>query len=86
VNRLNSWTKIMTITIRSSANYTAHSEHGATFVVRTRKDLYIERIHYDEQWWRTQLSKLETFYFKALLPELACPLYHTGGIRETQEP
>ena len=30
VNRLNSWTKIMIITIRSSANYTAHSEHGAT--------------------------------------------------------
>jgi len=56
------------------------------FVVRTRKDLYIERIHYDEQWWRTQLPKLETFYFKALLPELACPRYHTGGIRETKEP
>ena len=55
------------------------------FVVRTRKDLYIERIYHDEQWWRTQLPKLETFFFKSLLPELACPRYHSGGIREPRK-
>ena len=52
------------------------------FVVRTKKDLYIERIQFDQQWWQNQLPKIKTFYFNALLPELACPRHHTGGIRE----
>lgn len=52
------------------------------FVVRTEEDLYVERILRDDEWWQTQLPKLEKFYFTALLPELACPRYHAGGIRE----
>ena len=55
------------------------------FVVRTNKDLYVERIYPDCQWWKTQLLKVEKFYFKALLPELACPRHHIGGIREPVE-
>lgn len=52
------------------------------FVVRTEKDISIERIPRDRKWWEEQLQKLEDFYFHALLPELACPRYRQGGIRE----
>ena len=52
------------------------------FVLRTDKDLHIERIDRDSTWWKGQLPKLHTFYFDALLPELACPRYGKGGIRE----
>jgi len=51
------------------------------FVIRTNKDLYIERIYRNDTWWQKQLLKLKT-YFEALLPELACPRYNSGGIRE----
>jgi len=38
-------------------------------------DLHIERIHYDPDFWiDTVLPKLKSFYFKAVLPELASPL------------
>ena len=38
-------------------------------------DLHIERIHYDPEFWITTiLPKLKSFYFKAVLPELASPL------------
>ena len=30
------------------------------FVVRTKKDLYVERIHVDKTWWQAQLQKLQT--------------------------
>lgn len=52
------------------------------FVVKTKNDLYVERIYRDEAWWQNQLQKLEDFYFNALLPEIACPRIHSGGIRE----
>lgn len=52
------------------------------FVVRTSKDLHIERIHRDQRWWGGQLTKLRKFYFSALLPELAVPRHRNGGIRE----
>ena len=48
----------------------------------TEKDRHVERISRDKKWWDEQLPKLETFYFKALLPELAHPRYTSGGIRE----
>ena len=52
------------------------------FVVTTNKELYIERIYRNDTWWQNHLLKLKTFYFQALLPELACPRYYSGGIRE----
>ena len=55
------------------------------FVVRTQKDLYVERIYRNDSWWQNHLKKLETFYFNAVLPEIACPCIHSGGIREPKE-
>ena len=52
------------------------------FVLQTDKDIHIERIQRDRKWWDTQLTKLQKFYFSALLPELACPRNKSGGIRE----
>ena len=52
------------------------------FVLRTQNELHIERIRRDHSWWNEQIHKLKTFYFSALLPELACPRYNKGGIRE----
>ena len=52
------------------------------FVVRTNKDIHVERVQRDRNWWGVQLAKLRKFYFQALLPELACPRYRHGGIRE----
>ena len=52
------------------------------FVLRTGKDLYVERIHRDDSWFQTSLNKLKKFYFGCLLLELACPRYRKGGIRE----
>ena len=42
-------------------------------VVKTEKDLHIECIYRDRNWWELQLEKLKTFYFDSFLPELACP-------------
>ena len=52
------------------------------FVVRTEKELHVERIYRNTGWWDEQIPKLQVFYFEALLPELACPRHNKGGIRE----
>ncbi len=52
------------------------------YVVRTEKDISIQRITRDNKWWEEQLPRIKNFYFNALLPELACPRYRQGGIRE----
>ena len=52
------------------------------FVVSTELDMHVERIYRDDSWWTPCLNKLRTFYFSSLLPELACPRRHKGGIRE----
>ena len=52
------------------------------FIVNTERDIYVERIYFDKTWWEEQLPKLHEFYFKSLLPELACPRHRSGGIRE----
>ena len=52
------------------------------FIVRTNKDMHVERIHRDQIWWEQQMEKLCEFYFSALLPELACPRQGKGRIRE----
>lgn len=56
------------------------------FVVRTEKELHIQRIYRDRKWWDQQLPKLMTFYEGALLPELACPRFGKGTIREPPTP
>ena len=55
------------------------------FVVRTNVDLHIERIPWDPQFWMSLLPRLHDFYFTAILPELALPRLHNGGIREPKE-
>ena len=52
------------------------------FVLRTNKDMHVERIYREKEWWDRQLPKLKKFYFESMLPELACPRYRLGGIRE----
>lgn len=52
------------------------------FVLRTDKDLHIQQVIRDRTWWKVQLPKLHKFYFDALLPELACPRYGKGEIRD----
>ena len=52
------------------------------FVLRTKKEMHVERIPREGEWWTQQLPKLKEFYFGALLPELACPRQGKGGIRE----
>ena len=52
------------------------------FVVRTTFDLHIERIAFDSDFWRPALLRLRSFYFSAILPELADPRLRKGGIRE----
>ena len=52
------------------------------FIVKTEKDMHVERIGRDRQWWNSQIDKCHQFYFSALLPELACPRHKKGGIRE----
>lgn len=56
------------------------------FVLCTEKDIHVQRINRDSEWWKEQVSKLKVFYFHSLLPELACPRFSTGGIRESVEP
>ena len=56
------------------------------FVIRTNKDFHVEHIPRDKVWWQQQLSKLNDFYFRALLPELACPRQGKGGVREPTPP
>ena len=53
--------------------------HWCDFVVRTNKDIHVERIHRDQDWWQQQLPKLKHY---ALLPELASPMKGKGEIRE----
>ena len=55
------------------------------FVVRTSVDLHIERIKWNDKFWDGIVPKLKRFYFEALLPELAQPLYQSGGIREPSD-
>ena len=55
------------------------------FVVNTTKDLHVERIKFNEQFWKKVMPKLRTFYYDAILPELACPRFHHRGIREPSE-
>ena len=35
------------------------------FVLRTDKDIHIQRIQRDKKWWGLQMAKLQRFYFSA---------------------
>lgn len=54
------------------------------FVVCTNKDMHIERITRTSLMDKV-LPSLKSFYFSAILPELACPRFQQGGIREPQD-
>ena len=55
------------------------------FVVRTKRDIQVERIRYDPQFWSKTMTKLKNFYYRAYLPELSLPRHRSGGIREPCE-
>ena len=55
------------------------------FVVRTTKDVHIERITFDSQFWKQAVSRIQSFYYTAVLPELASPRLQKGGIREPSQ-
>lgn len=50
------------------------------FIVRTNKDIHIERVYRDKVWWEQQLDKARVFFFTALLPELACPRHRKDNL------
>ena len=50
-------------------------------IVIRAKDIYIERVYYQKEFWISIIPKLKEFYFTAILPELASPLGSTA-IRE----
>lgn len=55
------------------------------FVVRTTVDQHTERILFDSQFWKNAFHRIQTFYFTAVLPELASPRLQKGGIREPSQ-
>lgn len=50
------------------------STEWCDFVIRTKVDLYVERIRWDETFCRSALPKLRRFFFNSILPELTLPL------------
>ena len=53
------------------------------FVIWTPYSITIERINFDENFWKDTYKKLEQFYDAAVLPELASPRHSQGQpIRE----
>lgn len=55
------------------------------FVVRTSVDFFVERIEIDTTFVAQTVAKLKSFYFNAILPELALPRRCSGGIREPSD-
>ena len=51
-------------------------------IVIRAKDIYIERVYFQKEFWIKVLPKLKEFYFTAILPELASPL----GSKAIREP
>ena len=50
------------------------------FVVRTEKEIHVERIFRKTRWWDEQIPKLRVFYFEALLPEFFFVRDTTRGV------
>ena len=55
------------------------------FVVRTTVEIHVERIGIDNEFLKHVIAKLKSFYFSAILPEIALPRRMTGGIREPED-
>ena len=55
------------------------------FVVQTTNHLYIERVSYGEEFWEEVLPKLQSFYFDAILLELASLYYQQCSIFEPSD-
>ena len=57
------------------------------FVVRTSKDLHVQCIFRDPNWWKQQMPRLNEFYFDALLPcWLAQDMARVGSKSHQQHP
>ena len=48
------------------------------FVVYTLKDIHVQRIFFNEEYWNSILPKLVLFYDKCILPEIVSPLHSVG--------
>ena len=49
------------------------------FVIFTEKDISIERIRFDSEFWTIELlPKLILFYDNCLAPEVVCPIHVLG--------
>ena len=48
------------------------------FIVYTEKGLSIQRIYFDELFWKDLLTKLEEFYDNCLAPEIVSPVHVLG--------
>ena len=59
---------------------------GWDFVVQTNKDLHVEYIPRDQDWWKQQLPKIQEFYFSTFLPELAFPWQEKAELGSKQQP
>ena len=55
------------------------------FVLRTSVDIHVERINWNTAFWKDVVPQLKEFHFTAMLPELALPTLHKGGIREPSQ-
>ena len=48
------------------------------FVVYTKKDISIQRITFDENYWNKLLPKLHSFYKNCVAPEIVSPVHALG--------
>ena len=48
------------------------------FVVYTLKDIHVQRILFNKEYWNSILPKLVSFYDKCILPEIVSPLHSVG--------
>ena len=72
--------------IKYRSGCTALKETGATsWSAQQSTSMWRSRIEVDQEFLGHSVMKLKTFYFSALLPELALPQRTTGGIREPSE-
>ena len=48
------------------------------FIVYTKEGITVERIPFDQQYWKELLSKLIEFYDLCVAPEIVCPKHPLG--------
>lgn len=74
----------MIIRLKNSHNYyyQIQDASGMTLLYGQNVDFHRERVPWNPQFFMSVLPKLHKFYFSAILPKLALPRMHTGGIHE----